>query len=217
MTAIKRIFDFPYYQLETYNLSKAFTTKYSNRGADKNLVILDSLVSKRYQLAKLMGYSSFAEYNLKPKMAKNPETVWKFIDGLVAESKEKAINDLEVLKQIRNKELKTPNDTSEVNPWDLGYYKNQILKDFLKSINQDDGKLFFIKSNNTRHNIFGLWSIDLMDKLENDLNKGERKVEVWANSIGVKSINMKFENENPFFNINTKDDLKKAMENLEND
>jgi len=29
MTAITRIFDFPYYQLETYNLSKAFTTKYN--------------------------------------------------------------------------------------------------------------------------------------------------------------------------------------------
>ena len=27
---IKRIFDFPYYQLETYNLSKAFTTKYKD-------------------------------------------------------------------------------------------------------------------------------------------------------------------------------------------
>ena len=69
-------------------------------------------------------------------MAKNPETVWKFIDGLVAESKEKAINDLEVLKQIRNKELKTPNDTSEINPWDLGYYKNQILKTQYKVDNE---------------------------------------------------------------------------------
>jgi len=29
MTAITRIFDFPYYQLETYNLNKAFTTKYN--------------------------------------------------------------------------------------------------------------------------------------------------------------------------------------------
>ena len=100
---------------------------------------------------------------------------------------------------------------------DTPFFKNQILKVFLKSINLNESKLFFIKSNNTRHNIFGLWSIDLMDKLEEDLNKGERKVEVWANSIGVKSINMKFENEDPFFNINTKDDFKKAMENLEND
>ena len=100
-------------------------------------------------------------------------------------------------------------------PADTPFFKNQILKDFLNKINMEEGKLFFIKSNNTRHNIFGLWSIDLMDKLEEDLNKGERKVEVWANSIGVKSINMKFENEDPFFNINTKDDLKKAMEKLE--
>tara|TARA_B100000767_G_C19676043_1_gene497396 strand:- start:147 stop:755 length:609 start_codon:yes stop_codon:yes gene_type:complete len=102
-------------------------------------------------------------------------------------------------------------------PADTPFFKNQILKDFLQSIKLDQGKLFFIKSNSTRHNIFGLWSIELIDKLEEDLNKGERKVEVWANSIGVKTINMKFENKDPFFNINTKEDLKKAMVNFNND
>ncbi|MDB3904099.1 molybdenum cofactor guanylyltransferase [Candidatus Pelagibacter sp.] len=99
-------------------------------------------------------------------------------------------------------------------PVDTPFFKNEILKDFLKRINIEEGKLFFINSNDTRHNIFGLWSLDLMDKLREDLDKGERKVEVWANSIGVKIINMKFENKDPFFNINTKEDLKKATENL---
>ena len=99
-------------------------------------------------------------------------------------------------------------------PVDTPFFKNEILKDFLKRINIEEGKLFFINSNDTRHNIFGLWSLDLMDKLREDLDKGERKVEVWANSIGVKNINMKFENKDPFFNINTKEDLKKAKENL---
>ena len=99
-------------------------------------------------------------------------------------------------------------------PVDTPFFKNQMLKDFFKKINMKEGKLFFINSNDTRHNIFGLWSLDLMDKLEEDLDKGERKVEVWANSIGVKNINMKFENKDPFFNINTKEDLKKAKENL---
>jgi thimet oligopeptidase len=106
---------------------KAFTTKYSNRGADKNLVILDSLMSKRYQIAKLMAFESYAAYNLKPKMAKNPETVWNFINDLADKSKDKAIQDIEVLKDARNKELNTQNK-NPINPWDISYYNNQILK-----------------------------------------------------------------------------------------
>jgi Zn-dependent oligopeptidase len=104
-----------------------FTTEYSNRGADKNLAILDSLVSKRYQMAQLMGFDSYAAYNLKPKMAKNSENVWKFINDLVAESKKKAIEDIEVLKTARNKDLNIKSE-KPVNSWDVSYYNNQILK-----------------------------------------------------------------------------------------
>jgi molybdenum cofactor guanylyltransferase len=102
-------------------------------------------------------------------------------------------------------------------PTDTPFFKNQILKDFFKNIHIEESKLFFIKSNNTRHNIFGLWSLDLISKLEEDLDRGERKVEVWANNIGVKTINMEFKKNDPFFNINTKEDLEKAKENIKND
>ena len=102
-------------------------------------------------------------------------------------------------------------------PSDTPFFKKKILNNFLEEIKDYEGKLFFINSNNTRHNIFGLWSIDLLERLEKDLDNGERKVEMWANKIGVKSINMKFENKDPFFNINTKEDLIKAEEYLEND
>ena len=102
-------------------------------------------------------------------------------------------------------------------PSDTPFFKKQILNNFIDEIKSYEGKLFFINSNNTRHNIFGLWSIDLLERLEKDLENGERKVEMWANKIGVKSINMKFENKDPFFNINTKEDLIKAEKYLEND
>ena len=62
-------------------------------------------------------------------------------------------------------------------PVDTPFFKRQILKDFIQNINFNESDLFFIKSNNTRHNIFGLWSINLLDKLEKDLNNGERKVD----------------------------------------
>jgi molybdopterin-guanine dinucleotide biosynthesis protein A len=97
-------------------------------------------------------------------------------------------------------------------PTDTPFFKNQILKDFHDKINLKKGKLFFIKSNNTRHNIFGLWSIDLADKLKKDLENGDRKVEDWANKVGVNIIDMEFEKNDPFFNINTKEDLEKAKD-----
>ena len=75
-----------------------------------------------------------------------------------------------------------------------------------------------MKSKNTRHNIFGLWSLELLEKLELALNRGDRKVELWANEIGVKTIDFDFKNnDDPFFNINTKEDLEKAKKILKND
>jgi molybdopterin-guanine dinucleotide biosynthesis protein A len=95
-------------------------------------------------------------------------------------------------------------------PADTPFFKKQILENFLNQIKPEESKLFFIKSNNTRHNIFGLWSVDLIDKLEEDLENGDRKVENWANNVGVNIVNMNFEKNDPFFNINTKEDLEKA-------
>ena len=101
-------------------------------------------------------------------------------------------------------------------PADTPFFKRSILQKFLQDIQPEESKLFFIKSNNTRHNIFGIWSIDLMEKLEEDLNYGKRKVEHWANDIGVKVIEMKFLKDDPFFNINSKEDLEKAKK-IKND
>jgi molybdopterin-guanine dinucleotide biosynthesis protein A len=102
-------------------------------------------------------------------------------------------------------------------PSDTPFFKKKNLQDFIKNINYKDSKLFFIKSNDKRHNIFGLWSVELLERLEDDvMKKGERKVEVWANNVGVKTINMEFKNNDPFFNINTKEDLEKAKELIRN-
>ena len=99
-------------------------------------------------------------------------------------------------------------------PVDTPFFKKKILDQFINQIDENESSLFFIKSNNTRHNIFGLWSMSLLDQLEDDLEKGARKVELWANSVGVKTINMEFPNQDPFFNINTKEDLEQAKELL---
>ena len=102
-------------------------------------------------------------------------------------------------------------------PSDTPFFTKNELQIFYKKIDIQKSKLFFIKNKKMRHNIFGLWSMDLMEKLDNDLKKGERKVEVWADTAGVEIINIEYEKKDPFFNINTKEDLEKAYKMLEND
>jgi len=102
-------------------------------------------------------------------------------------------------------------------PSDTPFFTKNELQIFYKKIDIQKSKLFFIKNKKTRHNIFGLWSMDLMEKLDNDLKQGERKVEVWADTVGVEIINIEYEKKDPFFNINTKEDLEKAYKMLEND
>ena len=100
-------------------------------------------------------------------------------------------------------------------PSDTPFFKASIIEEFKKKTNINDSLLYFVKSNNKRHNIFGLWSIDLIETLENDLIKNNfRKVEDWANKIGVKTIDIKTTSFDPFFNINTKEDLEEAKKIL---
>ena len=99
-------------------------------------------------------------------------------------------------------------------PVDTPFFTKKELKFFYENIDTNKNKLFFIRNKNTRHNIFGLWSLDLMEKLEKDLIKGERKVEVWADSVGVSVVNIDYKKPDPFFNINTKKDLDEAIKIL---
>ena len=103
-------------------------------------------------------------------------------------------------------------------PVDTPFFKKDHLSKFYKEIDLNKSKLFFMKSKNTRHNIFGLWSLELFEKLESALNSGDRKVELWANKIGVKTIDFKHKkNKDPFFNINTTEELETAKKLLMND
>ena len=100
-------------------------------------------------------------------------------------------------------------------PSDTPFFETAIIEEYKKRINMNDSSLYFVKSNDKRHNIFGLWSIDLLGVLEDDLlNNNFRKVEDWANKIGVKTIDIEVKKFDPFFNINTKEDFEKAKEIL---
>jgi molybdopterin-guanine dinucleotide biosynthesis protein A len=61
-----------------------------------------------------------------------------------------------------------------------------------------------------RHPTFGLWSVSLQEDLRAALERGERKVVAWADRHGAATAPFEADGFDPFFNINTPDDLAKA-------
>ena len=99
-------------------------------------------------------------------------------------------------------------------PCDTPFFDINLTNKLKLKTNNTSKKLIFLNSEKKRHNIFGAWSIDLAEILENDLKKNFRKVEIWADKIGYESINVNIEKFDKFLNINTKKDFEKAKKNI---
>ena len=96
-------------------------------------------------------------------------------------------------------------------PCDTPFFPESVIENFIAESKKKESLLLCASSHGRKHNIFGLWSLDLYDKLENDLvNKKIRKVQDWTEKNKIKNLEFKFENYDPFFNINTEKDLEFA-------
>ena len=100
-------------------------------------------------------------------------------------------------------------------PCDTPFFDTKIINELKIKVKETSKKLIFLNSNKKRHNIFGLWSLDLIEILEKDIKNNFRKVELWADKVGYENININREKFDRFLNINTKNDLEEAKENLD--
>ena len=66
------------------------------------------------------------------------------------------------------------------------------------------------KRGKSRHPTFGLWPVALRDDLRKALNQGVRKVVQWTDSHDGKLAMFPIDQIDPFFNVNTPEDLARA-------
>jgi len=98
-------------------------------------------------------------------------------------------------------------------PCDTPFFPESIIKSFIEESEKKESLILCASSHGRKHNIFGLWSLDLYDKLKDDLiNKKIRKVQDWTEKNKIKNLEFKFIDYDPFFNINTEEDLAFAKE-----
>jgi len=96
-------------------------------------------------------------------------------------------------------------------PCDTPFFPESIIKSFIEESEKKESLLLCASTHGRQHNIFGLWSLDLYDKLKDDLvNKKIRKVQDWTEKNKIKKLEFKFKDYDPFFNINTEEDLEFA-------
>ena len=96
-------------------------------------------------------------------------------------------------------------------PCDTPFFPENIVENFIQESEKKESLILCASTHGRKHNVFGLWSLNLYDKLQDDLvNKKVRKVQDWTEKNKIKNLKFKFKDYDPFFNINTIEDLEFA-------
>jgi len=123
-------------------LYEAYTTRASDQGiTDKkwdNALIMEEIVAKRQEKAKLLGYTDFAEYSLVTKMANSVDQVIEFLHDLAKRSKKAAIAEVSERQAFAG----VLGFEGELEAWDYAYY-GEKLKQKRYQISDEDLKPYF--------------------------------------------------------------------------
>jgi len=115
---------------------KLYEAFYS-RGYPANEQILKDIIAARDELAKALGYESFAALNLEDQMIKSPERAESFLAGLRQKAEKKDNQELDLLiKELPESVTLTPG--GKIKAWDGAFLRNQYKK---KHLNVDEQKI----------------------------------------------------------------------------
>ncbi len=116
-----------YIPFMTYSKSperrKAFYLEYTNRGYPDNVEVLETLIAKRDEKAKLLGYANWAAYVTEDKMVGSPEKAEAFINRIAKVSRKAAESDYALLVAAKRQDFPAAKDVAD---WEKGYYSEKV-------------------------------------------------------------------------------------------
>jgi len=143
--------DFPVYyavmlQADNRQLREEFYTAYATRASDQgpkagewdNTDLIEQILTLRLELAKLLGFTNYAEYSLATKMAQSTDQVVSFLEDLAAKSRPQAAKELEELTAFAQAE----EGMNDLQAWDITYYAER-LKQQRFNISQQELRPYF--------------------------------------------------------------------------
>jgi len=146
--------DYPTYFNVMDNCSVESTRKklylaFNNRAYPKNMELLDKIIERRDDLAKLLGYESYSHLKLEDQMAKSPTIVNNFLNELVDKAKVKIKKEIETYtKDLPESVALAAN--GKLKPWDIKFLKNYYKKKYLNLDENQISQYFPIESTITQ-------------------------------------------------------------------
>ena len=122
---------------EAYQTRAAENNAY-DEGKFDNTPLVQEMLVKRQELAKLLGFPDYASYSLSVKMAKEPTRVQGFLARLKAETLDIAKKDYLLVKDYAN----SKGQLDALAPWDISYYVQQRQRE-LFDIDHEALRVYF--------------------------------------------------------------------------
>ncbi len=107
-------------------LRRELFLKNHNKAADSNIELLEEAIALRGEIARLLGYASWAAYVLELRMAKSPDNVLEFLTDLEQRLSGKLQADLALLAAEQERRSGAG---GAVQIWDWRYYTNRVLQE----------------------------------------------------------------------------------------
>jgi oligopeptidase A len=121
-------------------LYTAYVTRASELGdaALDNSAVMRQLLELRQEEAVLLGFCSYAELSLVPKMASSPKQVIDFLRDLARRARASAERDLAELREFARAELSLP----DLQAWDMAF-ASEKLKEARYAFSEQEVKQYF--------------------------------------------------------------------------
>ena len=128
--------DYPTYtrvmeECEVSETRKALSKQFSQRGYPGNEKLLTEIIRLRDELAHILGFRSYAAYEIDAEMASTPERVETFLADMIKRARLKSAQEVELLKKDLPPTV-TLTSKGQFQPWDLAYVANYYKKKNLK-------------------------------------------------------------------------------------
>lgn len=104
------------------HIFEARINRCNNGGATDNNALVAKMAELRAKKADILGYETFAHYQLEERMAKTPDKVFKLLEDLLSYSVPVAKKEAEEFQKLLDKDEKG----AKLEAWDMYYYAEKV-------------------------------------------------------------------------------------------